>query len=350
MVALHRFVVLTATLLLTSSAWGETSNPYLPRARQLLEELRYPDAARALEQARAHPGNDRDTLLEILELQGVVAGMLQQPAKARSAFQTLLVLAPDHRLEGDYAPRVVTPFFEAKSWVSDKSAALGLEALPSSAEASLLSVQVKTDVLNLGRLVRFHLREGGDAWRAQEQPLVEGKASVERKGGRVEWWAELLDERRAVLTSVGSDASPLVALAPGALVSSAPAPAPVSPLPEKLPRVAGAPGSPLRTVAYACLGLAVGAGAAGGYLGWQSNQARARVVGAPVDEAGYTQGLTQREAFALDARARAQGGWANILFGVAGAAAIAGGTLWVLGAPVGVSATPTGVVVGGAFP
>jgi hypothetical protein len=348
LVALRRFIVLTATLLLTSLAWGETSNPYLPRARQLLDELRYPEAAHALEQARAHPGNDRDTLLEILELQGVVAGMLQQPDKARSTFQTLLVLAPDYRLGGDYAPRVVTPFFEAKGWVSDKRAALGLEALPTSAEDGLLTVQVKTDVLNLGRLVRFHLREEGDEWRPREQPLVEGKASVERKGGRVEWWAELLDERRAVLTSVGSDTSPLVALAPGALVS-APAPAPV-PSPEKLPRVAGAPGSPLRTVAYVCLGLAAGAGAAGGYLGWQSNQARARVVGAPVDEAGYTQGLTQREAFALDARARAQGGWANILFGVAGTAAIAGGTLWVLGAPVSVSATPSGVVVGGVFP
>ncbi|MFY0575650.1 tetratricopeptide repeat protein [Cystobacter fuscus] len=338
-------------MLLTSLAWGETSNSYLPRARLLLEELRYTEAARALEQARAQPGNDRDTLLEILEMQGVVAGMLQQPAKARAAFQTLLVLAPDYRLKGDYAPRVVTPFFEAKGWVSDKGAALRLEALPTSGADNLLTVQVKPDVLNLGRSVRFHLREAGAGWREQEQPLTEGKASVEKKGTRVEWWAELLDERRAVLTSLGSDTSPLGAPAPGAIAATpAPLPAPVSPLPGKQPQVARAPGLPLRTLAYVSLGLAVGAGAAGGYLGVQSNQARARVVGAPVDEAGLTVGLTQREAFALDARARSQAQWANILFGVAGAAAIAGGTLWVLGAPVSVSATPAGVVVGGVFP
>ncbi len=74
------------------------------------------------------------------------------------------------------------------------------------------------------------------------------------------------------------------------------------------------------------------------------------MTGAAVDESGLTVGLSQREAFALDARARSQGGWANVLFGVAGAAAIAGGTLWVLGAPVTVSPSPAGVAVGGTLP
>ena len=47
--------------------------------------------------------------------------MLNQSAKARTAFQTLAVLAPEHQLTGDYAPRVVTPFFEAKGWVADRT-------------------------------------------------------------------------------------------------------------------------------------------------------------------------------------------------------------------------------------
>ncbi|WP_395847300.1 hypothetical protein [Cystobacter fuscus] len=303
--------------------------------------MRYAEAARALEEARAQPGNERDTLLEILEMQGVVAGMLQQPAKARAAFQALLVLEPDHRLTGDYAPRVVTPFFEAKAWVNDQDAALRLEVVPGSREARALAVQVTKDLLGLGRTVRFHLRDGA-GWTRQEQPLAEGSASVVMKGERAEWWVQLLDERQAVLTSLGSAAAPLVAQVPGALV-----PPPVA---GKTPAARVAPGSPLRTVAVVCLGLAAGAGAAGGYLGWQSSQARARVTGAAVDESGLTVGLSQREAFALDARARSQGGWANVLFGVAGAAAIAGGTLWVLGAPVTVSVSPGGVAVGGALP
>ncbi|HYH98704.1 MAG TPA: hypothetical protein VD972_22320, partial [Hyalangium sp.] len=153
-------IALTAALLLAPLAWGETANPELSRARQFLEGLRYTEAARALEAARARPGNDRDTLLQILELQGVVAAMLQQPAKARTAFQTLVVLAPDHQLTGDYAPRVVTPFFEAKGWVADQGAALRFEAAPASkthAHIEAVAVQVKTDFLKLGRGVRFHL-------------------------------------------------------------------------------------------------------------------------------------------------------------------------------------------------
>ncbi|HYI00530.1 MAG TPA: hypothetical protein VD972_31525, partial [Hyalangium sp.] len=109
-------------------------------------------------------------------------------------------------------------------------------------------------------------------------------------------------------------------------------------------------GSPLRTAAYVSLGVAVGTGAAGGYFGLRSRSARTEVEGAPVDERGLTTGLTQREALALDERARSSARLANVLFGVAGASAIAGGTLWVLGAPVTVSATPAGVTVGGEFP
>lgn len=327
---------------------SETPNPHLPRARVLLEELRYAEATRALDEARAVPGNDRNTLLEILELQGVVSGMLQQPARARASFQTLLVLAPDYRLKGDYAPRVVTPFFEARAWVTDQQAALRMDAAPPSDDnpsAQPLAVDVKVDVLKLGRAVRFYIREPGEGWRKQEEPLAGGKASGTMKGARADWWAELLDERRAVLASVGSEAAPLVAR-----TSDARALVPSPTAPGEGASEVKAPTSPLRIAAYACLGAAVGAGAVGGYSGWQSREARARVAGAPVNGDGVTTGLTQREAFALDERARSQGRLANILFGVAGAAAVAGGTLWVLGAPVTVSPTPTGVVVGGVFP
>ena len=85
----------------------------------------------------------------------------------------------------------------------------------------------------------------------------------------------------------------------------------------------------------------MGTGAAGGFFGWRSRGARKDLEGAPVNEQGITVGLTQREALALDERARSSAKVANVLFGVAGVTAIVGGTLWVLGAPVSVSATPT---------
>ena len=347
MARLPPLLALTLALLLAPLAWGQAPNPDLSRARQFLEGLRYSEASRALEAARARPGNDRDTLLQILDLQGVVAAMLQQPAKARTAFQTLAVLAPDHQLMEDYAPRVVTPFFEAKGWVADQGTALRFEAAPASkTEASVesVAVQVATDVLKLGHSVRFHLHPEGAPWTDQESPLAEGKAAAAVKGERIQWWAELLDERQAVLATVGSAATPVTELSPRleALAHSLTHPTDT--------RGLESASSPWRTAAYVCLGVAAGTGAAGGYFGLRSRSARAEVEGAPVDDQGVTTGLTQREALALDERARSSARLANILFGVAGATAIAGGTLWVLGAPVTVSATPTGVTVGGEFP
>ena len=345
MFRLPPLIALINVLLLALPAWGEPSNPDLARARQLLDELRYSEASRALEAARAHPGNDRDTLLRILELQGVVAAMLQQPAKARAAFQTLAVLAPDHQLRGDYAPRVVTPFFEAKGWVAEEQAALQLEPSATKTESFVesLTVQIKKDVLNMGHAVRFHLRADGAAWREVALPLEEGKASLAVKAERVQWWAELLDESQAVLALVGSETVPLNELSPRleALTRAPTVPTETS---------SWSFGPPMRIASYALLGVAAGTGVTGGYFGLRSRSARAEVEGAAVDENGVTTGLTQRQALELDQRARSSARLANILFGVAGATAIAGGTLWVLGKPVTVSATPVGVTVGGELP
>ncbi|MBN1210787.1 MAG: hypothetical protein JXB05_38420 [Myxococcaceae bacterium] len=341
MAPLFRIIALF-TCLLVSRAWGAPPNPDLTRARQLLENLRYTEASRALDAARERPGNERTTLLQILELQGVVAAMLQQPAKARSAFQTLVVLAPDHQLMGDYAPRVVTPFFEAKGWVAEHGAALRLEAAPASkSERSVerVAARVTTDVLKLGRTVRFHFRTGGPLWREEERPLTESAASVEVSGKRVQWWAELLDERQAVLVTLGSANAPVTETA-----------LPLQALTHSPTDTPGLRSTPLRIASYVCLGVAAGTGAVGGYFGLRSRSARAEVEGAAVNDGGLTTGLTQAEAFALDARARSNARLANVLFGVAGAVAITGGTLWVLGAPVTVSATPTGVTLGGKIP
>ncbi len=345
MFRLPPLLALTSVLLLAPPAWGEPSNPDLARASLLLEELRYAEASKALEAARARPGNDRTTLLQILELQGVVAAMLQQPSKARAAFQTLVVLAPEHQLMGDYAPRVVTPFFEAKGWVAEEAAELKFEASASKTENFIegLAVQVQKDVLKLTRAVRFHLRPDTAAWREETVPFEEGKAALTVKGERVQWWAELLDERQAVLALVGSDTAPLNELSPR-LEALTRAP--------KLPTdtVEGRFGPPMRMASYALMGVAVTTGATGGYFGLRSRSARSQVEGATVDDRGLTTGLTQREALELDQRARSSARLANIFFGIAGASAIAGGTLWVLGKPVTVSATPGGVTVGGEIP
>jgi hypothetical protein len=240
---------------------------------------------------------------------------------------------------------VVTPFFEAKGWVAEEDAALRFEHSATRSEIFVegLAVQVQKDVLKLSQTVRFHLRADGAAWREVVLPLEEGRASLAVKAERVQWWAELLDERQAVLALVGSDTAPLTELSTRLEALTRAPTAPTETSKEGF-------GPPMRIASYALLGVAAGTGAAGGYFGLRSRSARAEVDGATVDENGITTGLTQREALALDQRARSSARLANILFAVAGATAITGGTLWVLGKPVTVSATPVGVTVGGELP
>src|SRR5262249_46483238 len=85
------------------------ANPDLERAGSLIEDLRYSEAQLALEAALKRSGNDKKTLVRILELTGVVSGTLKESAKAVHAFEELLMLDPEHILGGDQPPRVIDP-------------------------------------------------------------------------------------------------------------------------------------------------------------------------------------------------------------------------------------------------
>ena len=95
------------TLCLSTVAGAEENA--VERAAALAEDLRFSEAARVLEGARAQPGLDRPTLLRILELQGVVAASIGRVDAARTAFRTLVVLEPGYALKGNYSPKVMAP-------------------------------------------------------------------------------------------------------------------------------------------------------------------------------------------------------------------------------------------------
>src|SRR4051812_39554965 len=95
------------------------TNPQLNAAEEAVAQVRYADAEKLLEKARAVPDNTRETLLRILELQGIVAATLGAAPKARTYFQTLITLDPERKLPEGQPPRVKTPFYEAKGMVSE---------------------------------------------------------------------------------------------------------------------------------------------------------------------------------------------------------------------------------------
>src|SRR4051812_3047044 len=103
------FVLVSVALALAPS-----ENADFKRGNELFAKYKYTEARAAMAKARAAKGLDRATLLRILEVEGVSAAQQRKSAPAEAAFRELIVLDPDHVLEAEYAPRVMTPFFEAR--------------------------------------------------------------------------------------------------------------------------------------------------------------------------------------------------------------------------------------------
>lgn len=327
--------------LLVALAGGAAPAP-LERAEALMEDFRFADAQAALAQTLATPGLSREALLRTLELQGIAAGQLRKSDEALTAFRQLLTLAPDWQLGPDLAPRVSTPFLEARQAV-ETAGPLTLEAeAPRRAGAvTTLGVRVPTDALGLARGVVFHVDAGG-GWVRTPAALEGGRAShAVEAAGPVRWWAELLGARDAQLVRLGDEAAPLEAGVAAHLRDTAPA----------VTGAAPAPGtSGLRVAGWVLLGGAVAAAGAGVGFGLSSDGDRARLEGAARDEAGVITGLTQVEADRVAGAAARDGAIANGFFIGAGALAVGGAVLWWLGAPVAVAPTADGVALVGALP
>src|SRR4051812_45956218 len=147
-------------LVLVLGAAPAAENAELKKGEELFSQYKYPEARAAMAKARLVKGLDRASLLRILEVQGISAAQQRQAAPAQSAFKELLYLAPEHQLDAEYAPRVMTPYFEAKRLVTESGGALELR--PSPAQTSRDRVETigvaVSDPLAMGKSVRFHLK------------------------------------------------------------------------------------------------------------------------------------------------------------------------------------------------
>jgi hypothetical protein len=314
-------------------------------ARKLIDDLELDAALKALDAAEKTEGNERATLQEIYTLQGIAFGTLGKEAKTRDSFRKLLLIAPEATLPSDLPPRVRTPFFEAKDWVSTNGP---LRAVPGAELGDGLvrsvKVTIEKDVLRLARAVRFHFKVNGVEQRS-EVPLTAGRAVAPVGKPSATWWAELLNERGGVVQELGSAERPREEWTGE------------SPLAKGTPGVESGAGSGgwRRPVGIAVLGAGAVAAGIGVALGVQANAARAKVNDASRDELGRVTSLTQREAQALETSARSQATIANVLFGVGGGLAAAGVVLIILGPgssdepTVALSPAPGGLTVSGTF-
>lgn len=293
--------------------------------RRLVAEVRYDEAQRMLEKLQAIEGHPLGTTLELLELQGVVAGALKQPEKARTAFKKLLSLKPNARLSADLAPRISTPFFEAKGWLTSH-APLRFAARPATVDRrriTAVGVVLEGDQLSLARKIRFFARVGGGPLVQLEQPAA-ARVSMAVSGTEVAWWGQLVGERDAVIAEAGNGVSPILetvqpeeskSLAGSSLVK-----APASTF------------SPLRIGAVVTASLGVIGLGGGALFGVRSSTARAQFESASSAMQVVTT-LTRAQALQLDLDARSQAVTANVMLISGAALVITGVLLWLLGAP-----------------
>lgn len=332
-----------AALLLAAPALAE--NAHLARAERLIENFKYADAAHALEAAAAENGNDRATLMKILELQGMVAATMNLETKAINAFHALVELDPKYHLSREYGPKITTPFYRAKNWITEHEPLAFAAAKPvfEGDVVKRLEVSVLSDPLTLGNAVRFHLRLPGAPWSTREVPLDKRGAATGVDAPSVEWWAELLGEHAAILTSIGSAEHPLVAK-----------PQPVAVVPQEKPQVIyvrepGEEGPRFRPLAYGAMGLGVAGLGVGIFFGASSSSERSRALNVSRDANGVITSETQKQANQLQTQSLSDANTANILFAVGGGLAAAGVTLWLVGGQMSVSPAPGGVAVQGGF-
>src|SRR5688572_2045489 len=156
-----RSALAAAALLAASPAFA--ANPELARAEELFDQLKYPEAAKALQRALAVPGNDRATVIRIYELMGINDATVGKKS-ALEHFRRLVAIDPEHTISRDYGPRILAPFYEAKARL-DESPPLKL-----STEARLvdgrqtLKVAVTSDSMRLAEAVRVGWRARGGEW------------------------------------------------------------------------------------------------------------------------------------------------------------------------------------------
>ena len=342
-------------LLLAGAALAQPSskNPNLERAQKILEELKYAEAAKSLDAAWNTPGNDHETVLEILKLQAVVAATLGQFDRARQLFRSLLYLAPDYELpEADLGPKVISTFFEAKGRVTADNV-LRFEALPTERDeqrVQQIGVSVKADPLKLARSVRFHTRIGVDNWQIKDARLTEGTASLPIEAPSLEWWAELLGEKDRVLALVGSPGKPLLTAKAAPVATSPSLLPPPTPAPEVSLEATAASRPNLKPFAYAAAGAGVVALIAGIGVGAKAASIKGEIDGAMRESDGAISGISRSRAVELNDQMQGKASAANALF-VTGAVLVGTGVaLYFLSGDVKVAPTPSGVVVGGNLP
>jgi hypothetical protein len=194
----------------------------LGSAEKLCGQLKYAACLDALDKATLVEGRSRATTVRLLELQGLTAAALNQPARATAAFHQLFLIDPAHQFPTSYSPRVNTQILEARSWAREKGPLSAAASDSGDGDNRTLEVRVENDPTSIARDVRIHARAKDGEWLEQTARRDGSVFSVTIAASSVEWWAEVMGDRAAVLVELGSARDPMTSHAPARSTAAAP--------------------------------------------------------------------------------------------------------------------------------
>jgi len=282
------------------------AGPELERARAALDDLRYEDAAEALDEALRAGDNGPADVQEIYRMRAEVAAALGDRGEAVAYFDRLLALDPNAAMREGASPKITEPFETARSRAGARKP-LGFRC-----EVGDGAVEVRVEADPLSMAAGAFEQGGGDYETAElegrEAVIVVADAVLAEEVG-------LLDEHGNRLTAkaVAECGQEMVSPARGRHTKSA------------RPRDDG--GSILGHWAL-WGGVAVGFAAAGTYFGLQARSDIDDLEALVADSSSHE----FSEAQALEDHARRNALFANIGFAAAGATAIVSAVLLVRGA------------------
>lgn len=277
----------------------------LAEATRALDDLQYKVALDRLPAETSINEWRREEVLEWLSTRALALLGLKREPEAREGFERLLSLSPEWALPDHYGPRVRT-FVSAARAEAVRSGSLSLRF-----EGGLL--RASADAFGYARGIEVSWREPNGAAQKALLPMQERQPAPWPREQRLEVWGRVLGLGNSTLFEWGSQNAPL-RLEPMAVVSVE----------------AGAPSRGLSGLGIG--GLAAGGAAlisAGVGTGFavSSQEAQRTRADATRDSNGRITSISQRDAFALDARVQRDSGAATAFFVTAAAMVTVGAGL-----------------------
>jgi hypothetical protein len=112
--------VMAALMISQSGLAVAQQNPDLARAQQSYERLAFKPCREAAQRALRRPKNSRRDLIDIYRLLGLCNAALNEDEAANNAYQRLLAIDPEYKLDPDLSPQFTSSFKEAKGLMGSR--------------------------------------------------------------------------------------------------------------------------------------------------------------------------------------------------------------------------------------